>query len=204
MTFWDTIERGEYVMFALAVLVIVIIVIWWVRGVALNRRKKTYHSMMQRVRDHVVEGDLENARQLCEVADSPGGRVICAGIHRIGRPMSEVKGSMNEVADIEKDEMAKGSGWLRSIAVISPLLGLGGTLVGIVDRLRDLGESGANIDTSAVCGALAPTIVTTVAGIGVGIFSLFALTCLEGTINSARRRLDEVSVEFTALLDEPV
>ena len=59
------------------------------------------------------------------------------------------------------------------------------------------------VDTAQVCAALAPTIVTTVAGIGVGIFSLIALTCLEGTIDSARTRLEELGLEFIELLNAP-
>ena len=138
MTFWETIERGEYVMFALALLLIVIVCIWWVRGAALSGRKKRYPALMQRVRDHITEGDLENAHQFCEASDNSGSRMLCAGIRRIGRPMNEVRDAMADVAEIEKEKMARGSRWLRGIAVIAPLLGLGGTLVGIIDRLRDL------------------------------------------------------------------
>lgn len=203
MTFWETVERGEYVMIPLAVLLIAVVCVWWVRTASLSRKKKGYADLMHRVRDHIEEGDLENARQLCVATDSPGARMVCAGVENIGKPMNEVRAAMSDVADIEKRDMNKGMRWLRAIGVITPLLGLGGTLVGMVDRLRDLGEEAVNVDTAAVCAALAPTIVTTVAGIGVGIFSLFALVCLEGSADSASRRLDEVGVEFTSLLNEP-
>ena len=203
MTFWETIERGEYVMFALAVIVIAIVIIWWVRASILHGQRKKYPVLMQRIRDHVMEGDIENSRQICKALSLPGARVVEAGLSRVGQPMGEVKAAMEDASMIEKSHMSRGARWLRAMAVISPLLGLGGTLVGIIDRLRDLGEAGAVVDTAAVCGALAPTIVTTVAGLGVGIFALVALTCLEGSINSAQRNLDELSKEFIDLLNEP-
>lgn len=203
MNFWETVERGEYVMIALAVIFIVIICIWWARSARLGKQRKGYATLMQRVRDHVVEGDIENARQLCDITTSPAANVLYAGLGRIGTPMTEVRAAMWDTAEIEKDKMTAGTRWLRALSVISPLLGLGGTLVGVIDRLRDLGLAGFSTDISAVCGAIAPTIVTTVAGLGVGIFSLIALTALESRIDSSKSKLDEVSIEFTNLLNEP-
>ena len=203
MTFWDTVERGEYVMIALAVLLIIIICIWWVRSAKLGRQRKTYPEMMQRVRDHVMEGDIDNARQICEGISSPGARIVEKGLSLIGRPISEVISSMQEMSHIEKDSIGRGSRWLRLIAVVSPLLGLGGTLVGVIDRLRDLGEGGPTVDLSMLCAAISPTIVTTVAGLGVGIFSLIAFTGLEAKIDSSRRSVDEVEMEFIDMLNEP-
>lgn len=203
MTFWETIERGEYVMFALALLLLLIICIWWVRSVKLGKERKSIAPLMHRVRDQIVEGDIENARQLCEATGSPGAKIVAAGIHRIGKPMEEVRGGINMASQIEKEKMNKGELWLRAIAVISPLLGLGGTLVGVIDRLRDLGEAGPAVDLASLCGSIAPTIVTTVAGLGVGIFAIVALTCLNARIESSRRSLDELGLEFIDLLNEP-
>ena len=204
MTVWETVERGEYVMIALAVLIIVIVCIWWVRGVKLRRQRRTLRVLMPRVRDNVVESDIENAIQFCQSMSTPGAKVIGAGLQRIGRPITEISLAMHEVADIEKKSMAKGCRWLLAFAVIAPLIGLGGTLVGIIDRLRDLGELGPMADISVLCNNLAPTIVTTVAGLITGVFSLVAYTFLSGNISVSRQSLDQTSADFINLLDERV
>ena len=203
MTVWTTIERGEYVMIALAVIFIVCIVIWWVRGATLHSQRKGYGMLMQRVRDHIVEGDLDNALQVCKAANSPGSQVIEAGIRRIGRSMTDIEMALADSKNIEKQLFARGSCWLKTFAVISPLLGFGGTLVGVIDRLRDLGEMGTIVDLSMICGQIAPTIVTTVAGLIVGIFALVALTFIDASIKKSCRSLDELSAEFSDLLNEP-
>lgn len=203
MTFWETIERGEYVMFALAVLLLISIIIFWVRAVSLNKQRKSYPSLMQRIRDYVVEGDVDNARQMCGVINTAGARVLDAGLGSIGEQMSEVKTSMDGVAAIEKEGMNKGLLWLKAFALISPLLGLGGTLVGITDRLRDIGDSENPVNSNAICLALAPTIVTTVAGLVVGVLIIIVISCLESIIISSKRNLDNLKIEFTDLLNEP-
>ena len=203
MTFWETIERGEYVMFALAVLFILIICIWWVRSAKLRKGRKGYDTLMQRVKDHLTEGDLENAGQICEASGSPGAQILAEGITLVGHPITDVVVAMQDAADIRKRNMEKGQRWLKAIAVISPLLGLGGTLVGVIDRLRDLGESGVAADTALLAAAIAPTIVTTVAGLGVGVFSLFAATFLDASISKSKHSLDEIREDFIRLLNQP-
>lgn len=203
MTFWETVERGEYVMIALAVLLIITVCIWWIRAAKLKKQKKTYTALMYRMKDHVTEGDIENACKFCQASSSPGARMIASGLNNIGKPISEISSGMDRISMIEKEEMNSGSGWLKAIAVISPLLGLAGTLTGIIDRLRDLGENGDSVNLSMLCYAIAPTIVTTVAGLGVGIFALIALTCLESGIKSSMIDLDKVKEDFIDLLNSP-
>ena len=99
--------------------------------------------------------------------------------------------------------MGVGIQWLKVIAVVSPLLGLGGTLLGVIDRLRDLGEMGGMVDLSMLCSEIAPTIVTTVAGLGVGIFSLIASTWLDTVIENSKVTIDKISYDFLELLNQP-
>ena len=203
MTFWETVERGEYVMIALAVLLIAVVCVWWIKYSNLGKQNKSYPDLLSRVRDHVMEGDLENAIQFCNSVTTPVAKIIGAGLRRIGKPMEEVFAAMQQKANVEKDLMTSGLPWFRAAAVIAPLLGLGGTLIGIIDRLRDLGEGGPTVDLSMLCAAISPTIVTTVAGIGVGIVSLLAYMFLEARIDHSRRLIDEASEEFAELLNEP-
>ena len=203
MNFWETIIRGEYVMFALAVLLLAALCIWWVRSAVMSRLRKSYPALMHRLHDHIAEGDVENARQLCEDSSGAGAVVLCAGVKRIGKPMNEIEGGMKAVEAIEINRLNRGTRWIRAIAVVSPLIGLGGTLVGIVDRLRDLGERGVAVNIADVCSELAPTIVTTVAGLGVGVLALLALVCLEGSISKTSRSLEDLTMEFIDLLNQP-
>lgn len=203
MTFWDTITAGEYVMFALAVLLIATVWIWWARASKLRREHKGYAGMLHRLHDYINEGDLESAAGMCSAISTPGGRAVNVGINLIGNPMSQIKGAMDEVESSESPVMERGIGWLKGIAIMSPLLGAGGTLCGICDRLRDLGQSASEVTPAMICGTLAPTVVTTIAGLGVGVFAVIAWISLEGSVSKAKMKLTDVCQKFRDILNAP-
>lgn len=204
MTFWDTIERGEYVMIALMVILIAILSIWIAVCRILCRQRRKDRALLHQVRDLIMEGDTESAWQTANSSNTPASRVIAAGISKIGAKNLEIKSEMAQISHLEKKKVDIGTRWLRAFAVISPLLGLAGTLVGIIDRLRVLGQADAPVDTAAICLAISPTIVTTVAGLGVGIFAIVALSCLEGCINKAKIHIEETAHQFLHLLNQPI
>lgn len=203
MTFWETIIAGEYVMFALALLLIATVWIWWARAAKLHREHKGYEGMIQRLHDYINEGDLESAAGMCSAISTPGGRAVSTGINLIGSPMRQIKGAMDEVESSESLVMENGVAWLKGFAIMSPLLGAGGTLCGICDRLRDLSQSATEVTPAMICGSVAPTVVTSIAGLGVGVFAIIAWISLEGSVNQAKRKLTDVCQKFRDILNAP-
>ena len=203
MTVWDTIQAGEYVMFALAVILIIAACIWITCSVVARKRKRSYIGLMHRVTDNVEEGDLDNAARYCESKQTPGALVILAGIRRVGNPLGEIESALDFAIDSQKDRLNKPLIWLRLFSVTSPLIGFGGTLVGLTDRLRDLGNMEQPIDLAMICSETAPTIVTTVAGLVVGVFSLLALAALETSISGHTTRLKNLASDFLNLISKP-
>lgn len=204
MTFWETIVRGEYVMFALCVIIVLTVVTVWAKCAGLRRGGRKTTTLMHKVKDYVVEGDMENARQLAAATPTPGGRIVAGGLDSIGEPIVEIKERLQSTVSREKETIGSSSIiWLRTYAIVAPLLGLGGTLTGVIDRLRDLGESGVAVDSGMICSEIAPTIVSTVAGLGTGIIALLGLAIVEGAINRARKGMDKVGEEFMGLINQP-
>lgn len=203
MTFWETITAGEYVIFALALLFIATVWIWWARAAKLHKEHKGYSGMINRLHDYITEGDLESAAGMCSAISTPGGRAVSAGLGLIGNPMSQIKGAMDEIETGESLLMERGVGWLKGIAIMSPLIGAAGTLCGICDRLRDLGQSVAEVSPAMICGSLAPTVVTTIAGLGVGVFAIIAWISLDGSVGKAKRKLTDVCQKFRDILNAP-
>ena len=203
MNLWDIFAGGEFVIAALVILLITALILWIVRYIALKSAHQKDISLMHRVRDYVIEGDIENAIALCTAVATPGSRVVSNGLSRIGAKMSEVTNAMDTSIQLETPVIYKGLRWLQAIAVISPLAGLGGTLAGISHRMNIFVETSVSVDVPALAMAITPSLITTIAGLIVGIISVFAYFCLEGYMDKSKRWLEELSVELTALLNEP-
>lgn len=203
MNFWETVVSGEYVMFALALFLIITIILWWVKSARLYSWNKKNAGLMARIRDYVMEGDLENALHLSLAIPTPGARIISIGLKYLGSSMSDISQALRKQIDDEQPTLTRGLHWLRCIAIISPLIGAAGTLAGIAHRLADIGLMEEGADLALLSSQIAPTLITTIAGLGVGIVAIVAYICLEGTVEKSKRALIALANEFTDLLNEP-
>ena len=203
ITFWETVESGVYIMIPLAVLLIISLCIWARRFSVVSRELKPPYLLMERLRDYVIEGDLENARQLCENSESAAGQILLRGVSRIGYPIAEVANSMSEILEVENVKLEKGLRWLKAISVIAPLLGAIGTLIGVTIAFQSSTDEAGMFDGAILCELLSPTFITVISGLGVGIISLIALTALDGRVQKTQNRLSALCVEFLDLLNEP-
>ena len=202
MDFWEILRSGVYFIIPLAVLLIAVVWIWWRRSYLIKKNLKGQDALMSRIRDYVIEGDLENAGQLCRLTDSPAARIIGRGVNRIGYSIREVSEAMAEIATIEKSDLGGGRSWLRVIAVISPMLGIIGTLLGITEIFFSMQDS-AGVPDSVICNMISPSLITVICGFAVGIISLVALTCLDGLVEKGSTSLTSLCVKFLDLLNEP-
>lgn len=205
MTFWETVARGEYIMIALAVLVIIVLWIWIYKGSKIAKPSKREQSLLiSKVKDYVAEGDIDNAVSICHDSDTPLGEVMACGLTLVGHPMEEIFHAMQRETEIQKQLYLPGIHWLKYIAVVAPLLGAIGTLIGICDGFRDIANDEFIADLNIIAGSVAPTIPTIVAGLGVGILALVAMACLDSEITHATNRLNEAQKDITEILNEPV
>ena len=204
MTFWETIVSGEYVMFALAAILIAVVVIWWARTAWLLSLRKRNIALMHRIRDYVVEGDIENSISLCSGTNLPGARVVESGLKMIGSTLPEIKKAMDHEQSRQQYSLRRGNIWLKALAIIAPLAGCAGTLAGACHHLHQLALSPEGTDPAAACGAIAPTIITTIAGLGVGIIAIIAGTSLEAMGRKAEDEICDLEDELIDILNTPV
>lgn len=204
MTVWEAVERGEYVLIALAVMLIAIIWIFIYRLNVIKRpSKESQKLLLSKVKDYVTEGDLDNAVGICLLSGTPLGKVLGSGLAHVGRPFSEIYRAMLNETDIQKQLYLAGLSWLKYLAATAPLIGAGGTLIGICDGFRNIADDGFVADLNSIAGSIAPTLPTIVGGLCVGVVALFAMAFLESGINRAINRLLDVQKDLTEILNQP-
>lgn len=203
MTFWSLVMDGGYIMIPLAVLLLLVIYIFTERTIVINRALKQDSTFMKRIRDYVHEGDIESALRLCKKTSTPYARLVNKGLQRIGRPTQDVMATIDNAGNLEIANLGKGLPWLSTTAAGAPMLGFLGTVVGMIQAFYALAKAGAASNITLLSGGIYQALVTTVAGLVVGIIALFAYNYLVARINRVQNHLEETAMDFMDLLNEP-
>ena len=203
LSIWDLTMAGGWLMIPLALLAVVSIYIFFERLFAINRANRQDKSFMDRIKDFIHRGDVDQALKLCQDTDTPYSRMIEKGVTRIGRPMNDVLVSIEHVGNMEIAKLEKGFNWLATTAAGAPMIGFLGTVIGMVQAFFQLASAGNNSNVSILAGGIYQALVTTVAGLIVGIIALFAYNYLTSRVNKVMNKLEGKTMEFMDLLNEP-
>jgi len=190
-------------MLPLFLLLLIAIYIFVERLLVINAASKDDPTFMNRIKDHILNGKMESAIKLCKQTNTPSSRMIEKGITRIGRPMNDVQVAIENMGNIEVSKLEKGLSVLASVAGGAPMIGFLGTVLGMVQAFYDMASAGSNVDISILSSGIYVAMVTTVAGLIVGILAYFANNYLISRIRNLVTNLETKTMEFMDLLHEP-
>ncbi|MCM1521413.1 MAG: MotA/TolQ/ExbB proton channel family protein [Muribaculaceae bacterium] len=203
LSVWDLALQGGWIMIPLLILSIISVYIFVERSIVIGRARRDDDTFMKRIKDYIHEGEIDSARRLCATTDTPYSRLISKGISRIGRPMQDVLVTIENTGNIEIANLEKGLPWLATTAAGGPMLGFLGTVVGMVKAFYNLAAAGTGANIAVLADGIYAALVTTVAGLIVGIIALFAYNYLVARINKVMNMLEAKTMEFMDLLNEP-
>ena len=204
MSLWELALSGGITMIPLALLLILAIYLIIERYLVLRKAAVEDASFMSRVKDYIVDGKIDSAYNLCDQQNTPSARMIKKGISRLGRPMQDVLVAIENVGNMEIAELEKGLGWLATISGGAPMLGFFGTVIGMVQAFANMASQGDNtIVLSDLAGGIYTAMVTTVAGLFVGIIAYFGYNYLTMKVDKIMHNLEAKNVAFMDMLNEP-
>jgi len=204
MNFFEMTMKGGWLMIPLAILSILAIYIFVERLVTLNAASKENPNFMNRIKDHIYEGQIDSSIKLCRQVNTPLSRMIEKGLTRIGRPMNDVQISIENVGNVEVAKLEKGLSILASVAGGAPMLGFLGTVTGMVRAFFDMASAGNDVNITILSAGMYTAMVTTVAGLIVGISAFFAYNYLVSRVGKIVNNMEAKTLEFMDLLNEPV
>jgi len=204
MNFFEMTMKGGWLMIPLAILSVLAIYIFVERLVTLNAASKENPNFMNRIKDHIYEGHIDSSIKLCRQVNTPLSRMIEKGISRIGRPMNDVQVSIENVGNVEVAKLEKGLSILASVAGGAPMLGFLGTVTGMVRAFFDMASAGNDVNITILSAGIYTAMVTTVAGLIVGISAFFAYNYLVSRVGKIVNNMEAKTLEFMDLLNEPV
>ncbi|MCW0484608.1 MotA/TolQ/ExbB proton channel family protein [Gaoshiqia sediminis] len=201
--FFDLALKGGWIMIPIVALSLVAVFIFFDRYFAIKKAGKVDNSLLERVKDYIFQGKIDAALSLARSQDTPTARMIEKGITRIGRPMSDVNAAIEIIGNLEISKLEKGLPVLASVAGGAPMIGFLGTVMGMIQAFYDMANAGNNIDVTLLSSGIYQAMVTTVAGLIVGIVAYFAYNILVSNVEKVVFKMEAATSEFLDLLNEP-
>ncbi|OFY03614.1 MAG: biopolymer transporter ExbB [Bacteroidetes bacterium GWF2_42_66] len=203
ISFLDMAIKGGWIMIPILLLSFVGVFIFVDRYFAVRKAGQVDSRLMDRVKEYILQGKIDAALALCRSNDTPTARMIEKGITRIGRPMPDVTAAIENVGNLEISKLEKGLPVLASVAGGAPMLGFLGTVMGMIQAFYDMANAGNNIDVTLLSSGIYQAMVTTVAGLIVGIVAYFAYNILVSNVEKVVFKMEAATSEFMDLLHEP-
>jgi biopolymer transport protein ExbB len=200
----DILMRGGWVMIPLLLLSILAIYLLIERLITIRKAQSDPDVVTDRVRQYVRSGDVDGAISYCKQKDVPITRILKQGLERLGRPISEIQDAVQAAGKYETFELEKRTNLLASIAGVAPMLGFFGTVLGMIRAFQEIQNLQGNVNPSVLAGGIWEALITTAAGLLVGILALFSYNFLLGRIRRLTNDMERSATDFIDLLQEPV
>ena len=204
MSYWELAFKGGWVMIPILVLSIVAVYIFFERYFAIKKAEKVDFNFMNKIKDYIHDDKIDSAITLCQSSENPVAKMIEKGISRIGRPLNDINAAIENVGKLEIYKLEKGLPTLATVAGAAPMIGFLGTVMGMIRAFYDMSNAGANIDVSLLSSGIYTAMITTMAGLMVGIVAFLAYNALVAKVEKVVFRLEANTTEFMDLLNEPV
>ncbi|MGJ1269336.1 MotA/TolQ/ExbB proton channel family protein [Sphingobacterium spiritivorum] len=194
--------KGGWIMWPIAFLFFLGLVIFLERYITIRKASKFDNGLMSQIKSNVMSGKLDSAVAVCRSSNTPLSRMLQKGLLRVGRPIKDIEGAIENIGKIEVSKLEKNINILGIIAGIAPMLGFVGTIFGVIQIFRDV-EAVGGIDIGSVSGGLYVKMISSASGLTVGILAYIGYHALNMMVERLILRMETDAVEFIDLLDEP-
>ncbi len=200
--FIDLLIKGGWVMVPIGILAVLGLVIFFERYFTIRKASKDDSSLMVQVRASILSGNLESAKAICRNRNTLLGRMLQKGLLSIGRPIKDIEGAIENVGKLEVSKLEKNIGILGIVAGIAPMFGFLGTIIGVIKIFFDISTTD-NFSIGTISGGLYVKMITSAAGLMVGIVAYVGYHILNMMVEKVILRLETDAIEFIDLLEEP-
>ena len=166
--------------------------------VTLKREKLAPPELIDEIQALFDEGQFQEAMELCENEPTFFTRVCGAGISKIGHPFEVIAAAIAEMGDEEAIKLHQKVGWLSLIANVAPMLGLLGTVFGMVLAFHVIASTGGNANPAKLADGISQALLTTLFGLLVAIPTTAAFAYMR---NNLVRSVIEVGAILEDLFD---
>lgn len=194
--------KGGWVMLPIAILLFLGIYIFFERYFTIRKAARYESNLTLQIKQYVLAGNLDGALAVCRSSNTPVARMLQKGLTRIGKPIKDIEGAIENQGKLEVSKLEKNINILGIIAGIAPMLGFIGTIVGVITIFYTISITKEySIDT--VSNGLYQKMITSAAGLFIGILAYIGHHILTMMVDKVILQMETDSIEFIDLLEEP-
>ena len=190
---------GNIVMGILLILSILAIYILVERYFLLKKESKEDDLFLENIKKFVEEKNISEAKQLCKDTNTPIARMIEKGLNRIENSMTDISSSIENQGKLEIYKMDNKIANLATIAGAAPMIGFLGTVIGMIIAFQKMARE-TTVSPSDLAGGIYTAMITTAAGLVVGIIAYIAYNYLVNKVDKVIFQLEARTTEFLDLL----
>ena len=194
--------KGGVFLIPIAILLFYTIYLIAERYIYINKATKSDAYLLKEVKTHLNNGNVTLAVGAAERFDNATARVVKEGILTIGRPIGEIESNMERAAQIELGEMERKMGHLGLIAGMAPTLGFVGTIGGVIKIFYSISIT-EDISIGNISGGLYEKMISSGAGLIVGLFAYAGYHLLNGKIDHFMLNVQKQVLEFVNIIQRP-
>lgn len=195
----DAMRDGGPLMIPIGICSFILCVFVFERTIALRRGRVIPRPFVKRILEQLREGQLnrDDALELCEKNGSPVAEVFAAAMRKWGRPSVEVEQAILDAGERVTNTLRAYLRLFNGVSTISPLLGLLGTVLGMISAFNAIVRAGAMGRPELLAEGISQALLTTAAGLTVAIPALIAYLFFVS-------RVDRLIIEIDALGQQAV
>lgn len=199
---WQLAMKGGVVMIPIGLMLVFSIYLAIERWLTINKASKIDANFMMNIRDMVLNDNIVGADTLCKRTNTPIARMIEKGVSRIGKPIHDIESSIENVGVMEVYKMEKNIGFLATIAGLAPMFGFLGTIFGVIQMFYKISLANS-IQIDIISGGLYVKMVSSAAGLLLGIFAFASYHFLMLKIDRVANKMEAYKLEFLDILQQP-
>ena len=198
----DLLAKGGPVMIPIGILFILAVYLFLERYFYIQKTSRMDGNFLYTIREMLFNGNIKGAIDYCKMSQMPIARLLEKGLNRIGQPIRDIEGAIENTARVEIYNMEKNTDLLGAIAAIAPMFGFLGTVAGLILTLHDIAARN-DVNIGIISAGIYQKMITSATGLIVGILAHIFYTILMSMINRSINKMEVTAIDFMDILYKP-
>lgn len=199
----DLVQKGGPLMWLILACSITALGVFFERLFTLHRATIRTSDFVRGLANLIKAGHLAEAIQECAASPGPVPRVLHAMLLRHASPRTELRDIAQEAGQLEVPRLERNLALLSTVAYVTPLIGLLGTVLGLLTAFQQITIHGGYATAAEIAGGVYESLLTSAAALTVAIPAFVAHSYLSARVNDVMHDIERAAIEMLEILTSP-